>query len=77
MKVLKLREKLGKLGLLLLEHGDNWMVTNNGTAKTLFEKEFSTLDDVQMWLENPARRLTEKEAELFDDDFAEFAKGEI
>jgi hypothetical protein len=75
MKVLKLREKLGKLGLLLIKHGDGWLVTDHG-VKTPFEKLFDDLDAVQMWLDNPTRRLTEKEAELFEDEFTAFAEQE-
>ncbi len=72
MKLFKLRKQLHDIGLVLLEHGSGWMVTNNGTAKTLFEKEFTDLDAVQMWLDNPARRLTNAEADEFDEDWAGF-----
>ena len=70
MKVLKLRKKLHWIGLVLLEHGDGWMVTNNGTAKDLFEAEFETLEAVQMWLDGPGRRLSEVESDEFDQEWA-------
>lgn len=73
MRVFKLREKLHKRGLLLLEHGDlGWTVTNDGTAKTLIEHEFDDLMAVEDWLAALPNRFTEEEADEFDGRWAEF-----
>jgi hypothetical protein len=84
MKIFKLRKKLGKKGLVLLEHGDGWMVTDHG-VKTPFEHQFETLQGVHNWFnaikdnldDTPledlhTNRLTNKEAEQFDKDFKDF-----
>ncbi len=76
MQVLKLREKLGRRGLLLLKHGTGWMVTNNGTAKTLIEHEFADLDAVTAWMADLPNRLTDEEADVFDEAFEVFVKRE-
>lgn len=66
MKVLKLQKKLSDAGLVLLKHDDKgWMVTNNGTVKTLSEKKFTSLDAVQLWFDSPARRLSDAESDEF------------
>lgn len=65
MKLLNLRKKLNEIGLLLLENGGGWLVTNNGTAKTLSEKKFANLDAVLMWLES----LSDAECDEFDAEF--------
>lgn len=72
MKLLNLRKKLSDIGLLLLEDGKGWLVTNNGTAKTLSEKKFKSLDAVKMWFESPARRLTELESDEYDVEWEKF-----
>ena len=72
MKVLKLRAKLHRRGLVLLENGDGWMVTNNGTAKALIEHEFADLDAVEAWVAALPNRLTDAEADEFDEDWASF-----
>jgi hypothetical protein len=72
MKANKLRKKLSNSGLVLLKHGDGWQVTNNGTAKTLWEREFETLDAVEQWYDSAARRLSEQESDEFDEDWAKF-----
>lgn len=71
MKTLGIRKQLNDIGLVLLETGKGrgWLVTNNGTT---FEKKFADLDAVQMWLDNPARRLTDSEADEFDADWTKF-----
>jgi hypothetical protein len=73
MRVFKLREKLHRRGLLLLEHGTGWMVTDHG-VKTPFEQEFETLEAVETWMtdEFNTNRLTDKEADEFDDQWAKF-----
>jgi len=72
MKLLKLRKQLSDAGLLLLEDGKGWLVTNNGTAKDLKEKKFKSLDAVQMWFDSPARRLSDVESDEFDAEWAGF-----
>lgn len=47
MRVFKLRQKLHKRALLLEEHSTGWLVTNGGTVKTLVEKTFDTLEQVE------------------------------
>ncbi len=59
MKLLKLRKQLSDIGLLLLEDGKGWLVTNNGTAKTLIEHEFADLEAVK------ANRFTDEEYTIF------------
>lgn len=71
MKILRLREKLHRRGLVLLEHGDGWMVTNNGSI-TLIEHEFADLGAVAAWVATLPNRLTEAEADEFDVDWADF-----
>lgn len=71
MKLLNLRKKLSEIGLVLDNHGKGWTVTDNG-AKTPIEKEFVDLEAVQLWLESPARRLSELESDEFDAQWAEF-----
>jgi hypothetical protein len=72
MRVFKLREKLGRRGLMLLEHGDAWMVTNEGTAKTLIEHLFADLEEVEKFVADLPNRMTEEEADVFDEEFEEF-----
>lgn len=69
MRVLRLREKLHRRGLLLLKHGTGFLVTNAGTAKTLIEHEFADADAVEAWIPH---RLTDAEAEEFDEQWAKF-----
>lgn len=52
MRVFRLREKLGRRGLMLVKHGDIWRVTNEGTAKTLIEHDFANLDEVEAWVKD-------------------------
>jgi len=77
MRTFRLREKLGDNGFVLLEHGDGWFVTNNGTAKTLIEKQFKNLNEVEAWFNGEivkSNRLSDEEAEEFDNYFNEFVK---
>jgi len=77
MKLFRLREKLGDHGLVLLEHGTGWVVTNNGTAKTYFEEKFKNLEEVEVWFNSrllKSNRLTDKEAEEFDEYFKRFVE---
>ena len=76
MRLLKLRKKLGDSGLVLEKHGKGWMVTNNGTAKTLWEKEFKSLDGVELWYDSAARRLSEQESDEFDADWDKWCEKE-
>lgn len=71
MKLLKLRKQLSEIGLVLDKHGKHWMVTDNG-AKTPIEKEFVDLEAVQLWLDSPARRLSELESDEFDAEWAKW-----
>jgi len=76
MRVFKMRQKLGRRGLLLLEHGTGWLVTNNGTVKTLIQHEFDDLDAVEAWMEKLPNRLTDEESEVFDEEFKTFVKAQ-
>ena len=75
MNLNKLRQRLTKKGLLLLEHGDGWTVTDEG-VKVPFEKNFPNLAEVEKWMNPHTNRLTEKEADLFDAEFKAFAEKE-
>ena len=57
MKLLRIREKLGHIGLLLLEHGDGFLVTNSGV-----DLEFASLAEVEQWMKDQrhANRLTDR-----------------
>ena len=73
MRVFRVRKKLELQGLLLLQHGNGFKVTNNGTAKTLMEEEFPNLHEVEMWLKKTfTNRLTEAECDEWDKDWAKF-----
>lgn len=75
MKLLKLREKLGHIGLLLLEreHGDGFRVTDAG-VKTPVDENFKTLADVEQWIRNQrhANRLTDEDDAEWDAQFKAF-----
>ena len=72
MQLLRLRKKLGDSGLVLEKSGKKWLVTNNGTAKTLWEQKFNSLDGVELWYDSAARRLSEQESDQYDEDWAKF-----
>jgi hypothetical protein len=72
MNQLHLSKKLRDAGLVLLPNGKGWLVTNNGTVKTLSEKKFKSLDDVKLWFDSPARRLSEQESDEYDADWEKF-----
>ena len=72
MRVLKIRQKLNERGLLLLEHGTGWLVTNEGTAKTLIEHTFDDLDAVEAWVTALPNRLTDEEGKVWDARWADF-----
>lgn len=74
MRVLKIRQTLNRRGLLLLEHGTHWLVTNEGTAKGLIEHKFDDLEAVEKWVDALPNRLTAEEGDVFDGEFAEFVK---
>lgn len=76
MRVFKLRQKLHKRALLLLEHGTGWLVTNSGTVKTLVEKTFDTLEQVEDFVESLPNRLMEHEADEWDEEFQRFVETE-
>jgi hypothetical protein len=77
MRVFRVRNKLGVHGLLLLQHGGGFKVTNNGTAKELFEKDFPNLHEVEKWFkETHTNRLTDEEAEVFDEYWKDFVRGQ-
>ena len=76
MILCKLRLKLTKLGLVLLPNGiDKWILTNEG-VKHKFEKVFTSLNDVEKWINDNTsghpNRLTEEECEEWDKLFDEF-----
>lgn len=73
MKILKIRQRLQRRGLLLIEDGPgSWLVTNEGTPKTLSLQKFADLNAVEDWLAALPNRMTEAEAEVFDTEFEEF-----
>ena len=76
MRVLKIRQKLNRRGLLLLEHGTGWLVTNEGTAKYLMEQKFDDLNAVEKWVNALPNRLMELECEVFDKEFEDFVEAE-
>ena len=68
----KIRQTLDRRGLLLLEHGTGWKVTNEGSAKYLIEYLFDDLDAVEKWVNELPNRLMELECEVFDKAFEDF-----
>jgi len=76
MRAFKLRQKLHKRALLLLEHGDGWLVTNISNVKTLVEKTFDTLEQVEKFVDDLPNRLTEWEAEDWDKEWKAFVEAE-
>lgn len=75
MKLLKLREKLSHVGLLLLKHGDGFLVTNAG-VKAPVDLEFATLADVEQWMKDQrhANRLTDADDADWDAQFKAFCE---
>ena len=75
MKLLKLREKLSHIGLLLLEHGDGFMVTDAG-VKTPIDLEFADLAAVEQWMKDQrhANRLTDADDAEWDAAFRTFCE---
>ena len=76
MKVFKLRKRLHKHTMLLLEHGTGWLVTSGGTVKTLVEKTFDTLEQVEQWVDDLPNRLMEHEADEWDEEYKVFVEKE-
>lgn len=74
MRVFKIRQTLGQRGLLLLEHGTGWLVTNEGTVKTLIEHVFDDLNAVETWIAELPNRMTAEEGRVFDEEFEKFIK---
>lgn len=62
MRVFKLRQILHQRGLLLLEHGTHWLVTND-------------LDAVERWVKQ-LPRLTAEESLAFNEEFDAFVNKE-
>jgi hypothetical protein len=77
MKIFRLREKLSKEGFILIQKSHGFIVTNNGTLKELFEKEFENLDAVEAWFsQRHSNRLNDEEAEKWDKDWEEFVEAQ-
>lgn len=75
MKLLKLREKLSHIGLLLLKHGDGFKVTNAGVATiTAVDLDFADLTEVEQWIrrQRHANRLTEADDAQWDAEWTAF-----
>jgi len=75
MRVFKIRQVLGLRGLLLLEHGTGWRVTNEGSAKYLIEHKFDDLDAVEKWVNELPKRLFRRESLVFDVEFVNQCDG--
>lgn len=75
MKLLKLREKLSHVGLVLLEHGDGFMVTNAG-VKAPVDLEFADLAAVEQWMKDQrhANRLTDADDADWDAQWTKFVE---
>lgn len=74
MKVFRMRQKLHLHGLVLLQHGRGFKVTDQG-VKTPFEKDFPNLAAVQAWYKDTFKnRLNEAEAAEWDDDYETFVE---
>jgi len=75
MKLLKLRERLSWIGLLLLEHGDGFLVTNNGVKEPI-DLEFADLAEVEQWMRDQrhANRLTDEDDAEWDAQYKAFCE---
>jgi len=74
MKVNKLRHRLHKEGLVLLQHGEGFTITDNG-SKTPIEENFPNLEAVVKWhTDKHANRLNDIEALEWDTDWAKFVE---
>ena len=75
MKLLKLREKLSHIGLVLDKHGTGFLVTDAG-AKTPVDLEFADLVAVEQWMKDQrhANRLTDADDADWDAQFKAFAE---
>ncbi len=73
MKLLKLRKQLSHIGLLLVKHGDGFMVTNAGVVQPV-DLDFRTLAEVEQWIQDQrhANRLTEADDAKWDAQFKAF-----
>ena len=74
MKLLKLRQRLFKVGLTLLETKQGFTVTDSG-SKTPIEETFPDREAVERWLTSKElhdNRLNDEEADEFDEDWARF-----
>ena len=59
MKLVRLRERAGRLGLTVEEHGSGFLVTNCGTAKYLKEFPAANLDEVDRVLREQSHEANE------------------
>ena len=75
MKLLRIREKLGHIGLLLLEHGDGFLVTNSGVKQPV-DLEFADLAEVEQWMKDQrhANRLTDEDDAEWDAQYRAFCE---
>ena len=73
MKLLKIRETLSHIGLLLLEHGDGFIVTDHGVKQPV-ELEFADLAAVETWMreQRHANRLTDEDDADWDAQWTAF-----
>lgn len=72
MKLFKMREKLSHVGLLLLEHGTGFKVTDHGPV----DKDFATLEEVEQWIKDQRHknRLTDEDDAEWDAEFKAFCE---
>ena len=59
MKLVRLRERAGRLGLTVLEHAGGFLVTNNATSKYLKEQPAANLDEVDRVLREKSHEAHE------------------
>jgi hypothetical protein len=64
MRLFKLRGKAHRLGLLILEHGDGWQVTDEGVKN---EKNWivDTLEEVEELLQKIQKKMQKEENETY------------
>lgn len=73
MKLLKIREELSHIGLLLLKHGNGFKVTDAG-VRTPVDLDFDDLAGVEQWIRDQrhANRLTADDDAEWDAQFKAF-----
>lgn len=73
MKVLDMRRKLQQHGLLLLQHGQGFRVTND-SKKPFLQKDFPNLRGVEVWFKQHHchNRLNNEESAAWDREWETF-----